>query len=234
MRLGRKLLFGALGWLMRLACRVDRTELEKVPAQGPLLLVVNHIGSLEVPLLFSHLQPRPVLGLAKVETWANPFLAFLFNQAGAIPLRRGVADVGALRQAVAALQAGGILAVAPEGTRSGHGRLQEGHAGVVMLALHSGAPVLPLAHYGGEALRRNLARLRRTEFKVVVGRPFYLDPGGAAVTRQVRREMVSEVMFQLAALLPPAYRGEYADLERADERYLRFPAGSGSNLERAM
>jgi 1-acyl-sn-glycerol-3-phosphate acyltransferase len=169
-------------------------------------------------------------GFAKVETWDNPGLRLLADLWGAIPLRRGQADMAALRQALKALEAGRILAVAPEGTRSGHGRLQPGHPGVVFLALRSGAPLLPVVFYGGERFWDNLPRLRRTDFHIVVGHPFSLDPGGVRVTRQVRQQMVDQIMYQIAALLPPTYRGAYSDLGAAAETYLRFPPGVESNL----
>jgi 1-acyl-sn-glycerol-3-phosphate acyltransferase len=98
--------------------------------------------------VYTHLQPRPITGFAKIETWDNPAMGRLFDLWQAIPLQRGRADIEALRRGLEALAEGKILAVAPEGTRSGHGQLQPAHAGVVMLALHSGAPLLPLAFYG--------------------------------------------------------------------------------------
>ena len=216
--------------LTRLLCRVDNAQLARVPDQGPLIIVANHVNFLEVPLLYTHLQPRPVTGFAKAETWDNAALGALFDLGGAIPLRRGEADIAALRQALKALEVGQILAVAPEGTRSGHGRLQPGHPGVVFLALRSGAPLLPVAYYGGELFWRNLPRLRRTDFHIVVGQPFYLDADGVKVTRQVRQQMVDEIMYQVAALLPPAYRGVYSNLSAATEAYLRFSPGAESNL----
>ncbi len=208
--------------LTRILCRVDGVQLERVPACGPLILVINHINFLEVPLLYTHLQPRPVSTLAKAETWHNPALAFLADLWGAIPLRRGEADVAAVQAGLAALKAGYILAVAPEGTRSGDGCLQRGHPGVVTLALRSGAPLLPLAHYGGERFYRNVGTLRRTDFHIVVGQPFMLDALGIKVTREVRQQMADEIMYRLAALLPPAYRGAYAGLESAAARAPRF------------
>ncbi len=216
----------------RILCRVDDAQLAKVPAHGPLVLVANHVNFLEVPLLYSHLQPRRLTGFAKIETWNNPAMAFLFDLFGAIPLRRGEADVAAIRRGLEVLKAGHILAVAPEGTRSGHGRLQRGHPGVVMLALRSGAPLLPMVYYGGERFGRNLTRLRRTDFHIVVGNPFYLNAAGK-VTREMRQQMTDEIMCQIAALLPPDYRGYYSDLSAATETYLRFPDSSESNLRRA-
>lgn len=216
----------------RILCRVDDAQLTRVPERGPLILVTNHINFLEVPLLITHLLPRPITGFAKAETWNNPAMALLFDFWGAIPLRRGEVDVKALRRALAALEAGQILGIAPEGTRSGHGRLQRGHPGIVLLAQQSGAPLLPTVYYGGEKLRPNLSRLRRTEFHIVVGQPFYLRTDMGKADRAMRRQMTDEIMYQLAALLPPEYRGYYSDLSSASETYLDFPPGSGSNLWR--
>jgi 1-acyl-sn-glycerol-3-phosphate acyltransferase len=219
--------------LTRILCRVDDAQLAKIPAHGPLILVANHINFLEVPLLYSHLHPRSLTGFAKIETWNNAPMAFLFDLFGAIPLRRGEADMVAFRRGLEVLKAGHILAIAPEGTRSGHGRLQRGHPGVVMLALRSGVPLFPMVYCGSESFRHNLTRLRRTSFHIVVGSPFYLNAQGAKVTREVRQQMADEVMYQLAALLPPPYRGHYSSLSAATETYLRFPDSSESNLKRA-
>jgi 1-acyl-sn-glycerol-3-phosphate acyltransferase len=208
--------------ILRLICRVHDAQLAQVPAEGPLIVVANHVTFLEAPLLYTHLQPRRMTGFAKAEAWDNPFLRTLFNLWDVIPLRRGEADVAAFRQALAALDEGQILAVAPEGTRSGHGRLQPAHSGVVTLALRSGAPLQAMAYHGGEKLRRNLTRLRRTDFYIAVGRTFHLETHGLRVTRQVRQRMVDEIMYQIAALLPPAYRGHYANLAAATEHYLKF------------
>lgn len=91
-----------------------------------------------------------------------------------------------------------------------------------MIALHSGAPILPLVYYGGERFNENIRRLRRTDFHIVVGQPFHIDINGAKVTRQIRQQITDEMMYQLAALLPPAYRGVYADLDAATTAYLRL------------
>jgi 1-acyl-sn-glycerol-3-phosphate acyltransferase len=219
--------------LVHLLCRVDDAQMARVPERGPLIIVANHVNFLEAPLLYTHMQPRPMTGFAKAEAWNNPFLRFLGNLWGAIPLHRGETDMVAFRKALAALEEGYILPVAPEGTRSGDGRLQPGRPGVVFLALRSGVPVLPMVYYGGEKFWHNLPRLRRTDFRIVVGQSFHLDPGKEKVTAQVRQQMTDEIMYQMAALLPPAYRGVYSDLTAATETYLRFPPGAESNLCRA-
>lgn len=215
--------------LTRILCRVNDAQLTRVPEQGPLIIVVNHINFLEVPILYTHLQPRPVTGFVKAEAWDNPATRVLFDLWESIPLRRGEADMAALRQALAVLEAGHILAVAPEGTRSGHGRLQRGLPGVTFLALRSGAPVLPVVYHGGELFWHNLTSLRRTDFHILVGQPFYLDANGMKVTRQMRQQMIDEIMYQMAALLPHAYRGVYSDLATITETYIRFSPGVESN-----
>jgi 1-acyl-sn-glycerol-3-phosphate acyltransferase len=216
--------------VLRLLCRVDDAQLARVPDQGPLILVTNHVNFLDAPLLYVCLEPRRIAGFAKAEAWDNPILRFLADIWKPIPLRRGEVDRTALRRALELLEEGKVLGLAPEGTRSGDGRLQRGNPGVVLLALRSGAPVLPVVHCGGELFWHNLACLHRTAFQFVVGRPFYLESGGIKVTRQMRRQMTDEIMYQMAALLPPADRGVYADLDGATETYLRFPAGSQGNL----
>ena len=222
MSLTKQMLNNSIKGITRLICRVDDTHLGRVPARGPLILVANHINFLEVPVVYTHLLPRPVTGFAKAETWDNPAMALLFDLWEAIPLRRGKADLDAIRQALEILRAGGILAVAPEGTRSNDGCLQRGQPGVVLLAQMSGAPLLPIVYYGGERFRENIKRLRRTDFHIVVGQPFSVQTQDISVNRQVRQQIADEIMYQLAALLPPAYRGYYSDLMAATQEYLRF------------
>jgi 1-acyl-sn-glycerol-3-phosphate acyltransferase len=207
---------------MSLICRVDADQLKRVPYRGPLLLVINHINFLEAPILYTHAQPRPMKGFAKIETWDSPFLGPLFSIWGSIPVRRGEADVTAFREGVAALKEGYILGISPEGTRSGHGRLQKGHAGMVTIALLSGAPLLPIVHFGGEKYRENLRKLKRTDFTVVVGEPFKLKSDGRKTTSSEREKMAEEIMYQMAKLLPPTYRGEYSDLSKATQNFLEF------------
>jgi 1-acyl-sn-glycerol-3-phosphate acyltransferase len=222
----------ALHGLTSLLCRVDAAQLERMPEQGPLILVANHVNFLEIPVLYTRLGTRPIVAFTKAETWDSLLIRCLFDLSRAIPVRRGEADTTAFRRAAEVLEIGHILAVAPEGTRSGDGCLQRGHPGVVMLALRTSAPLLPIAYYGGERLRHNLPRLKRTDFRVVVGQPFYLHAEGK-VTRETRQRIADEIMYQIAALLPPAYRGHYSNLSAATEQYLRFPATSESNLNRA-
>lgn len=204
-------------------CRIDAREMSKVPMHGPLIFYTNHTGTVEAPIMFTHLAPRPdVTGYSKVENFDKPFLKLIFTAWDIIPLRRGEVDMEAMRAGLEALERGGILGIAPEGTRSKDGKLQRAHGGMVMLALRSGAPLQPAAHWGGENFGTNLKQFKRTHFDIRVGPVFYLDPRGEKVTKEIRQQMADEMMYQLARLLPEQNRGAYADLENATHKYLRF------------
>jgi len=207
--------------LTRLLCRIDAESLKSVPQRGPLILVCNHINAIEVPVVFPRLHPRTVTGFAKSETWDNPILGPMFDIWNVIPIHRGQADITALRHGLKVLEEGNILAITPEGTRSGDGRLQRGHPGMVMLALHSGAPLLPLVYYGNEEFFQNMRHLRRTDFNIRVGKPFHIAAPGK-ITTELRRQITDEIMFQMAMLLPDQNRGYYSDLDLATNEFLRI------------
>lgn len=207
---------------MRLLCSIDSQQLAKIPACGPLILVTNHVNFLDAPVMYTHLRPRPVTAFAKIESWDSPWMGRLFDLWEVIPIHRGTADAAAMRQGLAALRQGKILAISPEGTRSGNGRLQPGHPGVIPIAQHSGAPLLPVVFYGHEVFKDNFHRLRRTEFHISVGQPFYLDFPQKKLTHALRQSITDEIMYRLASLLPPYYRGAYADFSGASTHYLRF------------
>jgi len=200
-----------------LLCRIDAPNIHKVPERGPLIIIANHTGQLEVAIFFGHLQPRPMTGWAKMEAWDNAFLNWLFNLWGLIPVRRGEGDTSALRKAINALEDGYIFGIAPEGTRNKTGKLNRARPGAALLAVHSGAPILPVAHWGGENFLKNLSRLKRTDFHIRVGEPFELTLDGVRVTREIRQQVADEMMIRLAELLPTEYRGAYEKVTKSEK-----------------
>lgn len=218
--LREKTVNGIILFLLKILCKVDRREIEKLPLEGPYLLAVNHINFLDIPVLYLHLLPRNITGLVKKETWDIPLHGFLANVWHAIPIRRGVVDTEAMNLCEEYLKQGGILFVAPEGTRSGDGKLRPGKAGIVPLAVRSGVPVYPVAHFGGEHLSKSLKRLRRPTITLRVGSPFTLNPPEIPVSSKTRREIADLIMFRIAELLPPEYRGVYAGPPPEDSRNL--------------
>ncbi|OGO17036.1 MAG: hypothetical protein A2Z14_08975 [Chloroflexi bacterium RBG_16_48_8] len=226
----KKLVIRIIRILVDILCRVHDDRLDRVPLEGPLIIVSNHINFLEGPVIYTHLQPRQSTGYAADKSWKNPFFAFLFDLWEIISIKRGEPDITAIRKGLDYLKRGWILAIAPEGTRSGNGRLQRGRPGVVILAQKSDAPILPISHHGGEYFWDNIKRLRRTDFSIIVGQPFHLKNEGYKVNSEIRQKITDEIMYQIAALLPPENRGLYSNLSKATEEFLDFKPPAKSNL----
>ena len=209
--------------------RVDAAALAKVPSRGPLIIVTNHVHIPEIPTLYTRLLPRKVYGMAQAERVLDKNLwGAILRWIDTIPVWRGEADLNALRTGIRRLSEGDMLLLDPEGTRSHDGCLQKGQPGAILMALHSGAPMLPVVHYGSENYQVNLKRLRRTDMHYLVGKPFRVEAGGERVTSAIRQQMIDEVMFQMAGLLPPQYRGAYANLKAASHKYLVFEEENSS------
>ncbi|MDR1099061.1 MAG: 1-acyl-sn-glycerol-3-phosphate acyltransferase [Treponema sp.] len=203
-------------------CNIDSREFVKtLTAIPPVIVAINHINFLEVPILVAHSYPLLMTGLAKSETWNNPIMSFLFNTYKAIPINRAGSYRESFRRVREAMEQGFFVCMAPEGTRSKNGVLGRGRAGIIQLALYTGAPVLPVVHFGGERIWDNLRRLRRTPFCFKVGRPFRFKceqlPGKA--TREL---MLGELMGQMARLLPEELRGVHAVQALRECQYLEF------------
>lgn len=215
-------LFRGLLWLVG-GYRFEGTE--HMPRQGPVLVVANHLNNLD-PLLIQAALPRPVVWLAKIELFRVPGLAQFLRYFWTIPIDRGAADRQAMKAALDWLAAGQVLAIFPEGTRSRTATMQRGHIGVGLLALRSGAPVLPVAVIGSE---RPLRLWPRPTLVVRVGRPVQIGrPAGGRADYQA---ITDQIMFEIAGLVPPAYRGVYARLPTpltGDGRADRLSADGGS------
>ncbi len=210
----------ALRTYFNIVCRIDTPDLHKIPKEGPIIIITNHTGRIEVPIFVAYLQPRLITGWAKVESWDNWFLRWIFGVWGIIPIHRGEADMSALKKALRALEQGYFFALAPEGTRNYTGILKRALPGAVIVAMHSGAPILPIAHWGGE---NYLKEFKRIDFHMRVGEPFKIKTDGVKITAEIRQQIVDEMMREIAKLLPEKYRGEYIDVSQAPQ-YL-IPAG---------
>lgn len=218
-----KFLFNLLmRFILILICDVNKKALKAVPRQGPMILIGNHINFLDVLVALAFSYPRRIFFLVKKETFENRFLRFLFNAWGSIPVGRGTADFQALRKAVNVLNQGHFFVIAPEGTRTKDGRLIKAHTGVVVIALKSGATIMPVVQYGGEKFYENIKKLRRTKITIQVGVPFMIHPGSKYPGKEERRLITDEIMYQIAELLPAEYRGYYSDLSKAATNYLNF------------
>ncbi|MBX6377028.1 MAG: 1-acyl-sn-glycerol-3-phosphate acyltransferase [Clostridia bacterium] len=178
--------------LFRLVYRWRVEGLEHVPRDGPLLVCANHTSYLDPPAVACAL-PRPVRFIAKAELFRVPGLGALMRWFGAIPVRRGTADRAAIRRALAALAAGEVVCIFPQGTRVRHGATVRVQPGAALLAVRSGAPVLPVAIRGGERLFRPLL--------VRVGRPIRIRADGHLRQEDLSRIATQEIMGSVEELL---------------------------------
>jgi 1-acyl-sn-glycerol-3-phosphate acyltransferase len=131
------------------------------------------------------------------------FIHFL----GAFPVKRGEADRQSLRAAEEQLKAGRIVCIFPEGTRSKIHTLAQAHAGMGMIALRSGAPILPVAIWGSEYSFKKF----RPRIYLVFDEPMILAPKGKKITREDIDRATEQVMLRITSMLPPEYRGVYAE-----------------------
>jgi glycerol-3-phosphate dehydrogenase (NAD(P)+) len=149
--------------------RMQRVGREHLPRSGPLLLAANHRSFLD-PFVIGTLVRRPVYYMAKRELFEKRWQAVLLNALGAFPVDRGAGDRDAMATARAILERGDCVVVFPEGTRIRTGPLGEPRRGVGRLALETGAPVVPVAVIGSDAVRRGW-RIRPRKVRLRVGRP---------------------------------------------------------------
>ncbi len=180
-----------------------------IPRRGPTIMAVNHLNLADPPVLMTVI-PRRVIWLVKRELFDIPVFGLLYHSAGCISVRRTEADLHALRQSLQALDQGLMLGMFSEGTRSTGQGLQQGEPGTAILALRSGAPVLPVAIWGTEVIRLPSSFFKRTRVHIVFGEPFYLTKSELPFGEQVA-EGTDEIMRRIAALLPAKYRGIYGE-----------------------
>jgi 1-acyl-sn-glycerol-3-phosphate acyltransferase len=212
---------GFIKILLRIFCKIETSELDKIPRKGPFILATNHINFLEAPVLYIFMRPRRTIAMAKKELWEKKFTAFLMNLWEVLPINRGGVDIQGMKNCIKVLEDGDFLCLAPEGTRSRDGRLLSGKAGVIMFAQKGNAPIIPLAHWGGETLSKNLKRFKRTPFKIRVGEPVEISiPEGVKADSKVRQQIADEVMIQIARLMPEEYHGYYTGKTDQEPEFL--------------
>jgi 1-acyl-sn-glycerol-3-phosphate acyltransferase len=199
-----------IGAGFRATTKLDVEGLHHFPASGGCIVAANHLSLMDVPLLFSVL-PRPTVLFASEHLRNSAVMRRILTDFGdTIWVRRGEGDQDALHRGLTVLKDGGVLGIGPEGTRSRTGGLGRAHSGPAYLAARSGAPIVPIAMWGQEKMRRGWASLNRPPIYVRIGPPivFPLEPAPDAARLA---DMTGTIMTALAALLPAAYRGLYAE-----------------------
>ncbi|WP_245630300.1 lysophospholipid acyltransferase family protein [Amphibacillus sediminis] len=142
--------------------RMEVIGKENIPKNGPVIICSNHISNLDPPVVGGS-SPRDLHFLAKEELFEKKWLSKLLRSLNAFPIKRGMSDRAALRQALQLLKDNKVLGLFPEGTRSKSGKLGKGLTGIGFFALRSDAVVVPCAIIGPYKIGKKL--------KIIYGSP---------------------------------------------------------------
>jgi 1-acyl-sn-glycerol-3-phosphate acyltransferase len=199
-----------IAWVVtHLVCRYRVSGLQHVPATGPLLIAANHLSWYD-PLILGVVLPRRVWFFTRQEIFHWPVVGGLCLLTGQIPVQRGASDRAALERALACLRKGQAVMIFPEGTVERQEQMLPARTGAAMLALRSGATILPIAHTGTRRILRSL-RSWFPRVCIEIGAPFTPRLPEGVARKAALRDVTEEIMERIAAMMPPDERGAYAD-----------------------
>ena len=205
--------------ILRIIAQIDASEIDRIPTSGACLAVSNHLGRLDAMLAIVLSDRDDIIMMIAEKYQAYWFWRWLAANLNALWLDRHNADFHTLREVQKRLKAGGIAAVAPEGTRSATGQLQPGKPGAAYLAAKTGAPILPMAITGtwDKEVYGRLKRFQRLDITIRVGEQFTVPSLPRHNKDEFLQQVTDEMMCRIAALLPPEYHGVYAEHPRLQE-----------------
>ena len=169
--------------------------LENIPSTGGCILATNHLSRLDTPLIFMAVDREDLSGLVTHKYRYNPLFALFVKVSNSIWINRDIADYQAIRAALSHIKSGGILGIAPEGTRSRNGKLIQAKSGVALIAEKAGVPIIPVGIHGSEDTMFKLRHFQRPDVYVVFGKSFLLPTidrvdREASLTSEYRRDHV--------------------------------------------
>ena len=181
---------------------------ENVPKTGPLIIVANHLGIIDSPLLAVCI-PRRIEFMAKAELFHNPITSVLLRSGGAFPIAENGREFHSIKHSLAILQREGTMGIFPEGGRT-QTSLGKAMLGAAMIAIKSGAPVLPVGITGTEGTISLVKMAMPTgTFGVRIGEPFKPPPIYGNKLRGNLEKVTDIIMERIAEVLPENYRGLY-------------------------
>src|ERR1041384_8333083 len=163
-------------FIMKLLANIEVHGREKLP-EGNVIVAANHLGRLDTAVLLCIMDREDLIMPVAEKYKDHPLWGAIGRAANAVWLNRFEADYSALRQILDRMKQGGLLVIAPEGTRSKTEALQQGKMGVAFLAAKSGYPVLPVALTGTEdrGIVENLKHFRRSKITATAADLLYID-----------------------------------------------------------
>jgi 1-acyl-sn-glycerol-3-phosphate acyltransferase len=188
---------------------------ENIPLTGPVVLVTNHVNLFD-PFFLIFSFPRWINFMAKEELFRSPFLRPWLRWAGSLSIRRGgkiIDKQKMLRSARDALEKGVILGMFPEGGRSRDGKLREGKTGSAVIASRTNVPILPVGIVGTDKIEGMSWLWKRPRIVVNIGESFKLPPNHSRMSKSQMQLLTTQLMREIAALLPPEYQGAYRNHE---------------------
>ncbi|MEX0875382.1 MAG: lysophospholipid acyltransferase family protein [Actinomycetota bacterium] len=202
----------ATGPAMRWMFGVDVEGLDRVPRRGPAIIAPNHLSFID-PLAVTLVVPRDVTYIGKAEYTDSWSTRWFMELGGVIPVRRedAVAAEGSLAVGVDVLQAGHLLGIFPEGTRSPDGRIYKGKTGAARMAAIVGCPIIPTGIRGTQDVLPKDAKMPKIGVRVSVkfGQPMRVPEGGSE-DRGVLRALTDDLMQEIARLSGQEYRHRYS------------------------
>jgi 1-acyl-sn-glycerol-3-phosphate acyltransferase len=188
---------------------------DNIPLTGPFILVANHVHILD-PFLLVFSFPRWISFMAKEELFHYAFLRFWLRWAGSVSIRRNgkVAEKHRiLESARHTLEMGLVLGMFPEGSRDHDGKLRKGKPGSAVIASKANVPLLPVGIVGTDKIQGMSWLWKRPAIVVKIGKPFNLPPAPSWISKSQMELLTTQLMEEIAALLPPEYQGAYAKCE---------------------
>ena len=197
--------------LLRLLSPITITGRHNIPKNGPYIAAINHVSLYEAPFILAF-WPTQMEVMGAVEVWSKPGQNILARMYGGLQVHRGEYDRKVIELAISVLESGKPLMLAPEGGRSHTPGMRPAQTGVAYLADKTGLPVIPVGIVGTTDDYASLAfSFKRPPLEMHIGQLLYLPPitVRGSHRRQALQANTDFLMRNLAALLPPDYRGVY-------------------------
>lgn len=184
--------------LFKLLFRCEVSGLDHIPERNGVIIAANHVSNWDPPFMAAFLA-RDVHFMAKQELFEVPLFGSIIRKMHAFPVKRGAADRGAIKRSIQILQEGACLGLFPEGTRSKDGAMKNPEAGIALIALKAGVPVVPAALVGTNKIFAQGCLFPKV--KVVYGKPLQIDPQQTdkAALQAFSQRIMDEIQLLLKA-----------------------------------